>query len=175
MSTLRNAARRTSAKTLSNGPDETAHSETDISVKSLIRQLIAHAQNADDDGAHAASDSRGEVLIDIEVDGVRCLLVRKNERGVSQISFSPREREIARMVAIGHPNKMIAAVLEISSWTVCTHLRRIFAKLGVSSRAAMVARMMEEVRGATNSPSKCGLQENARPNGIRRDTRRLVA
>jgi DNA-binding CsgD family transcriptional regulator len=93
---------------------------------------------------------------------------------VSQISFSPREREIARMVAIFHPNKMIAAVLEISSWTVWTHLRRIFAKLGVSSRAAMVARMMEEVRGATNSPSKCGLQENARPNGIRRDTRRLI-
>jgi hypothetical protein len=48
------------------------------------------------------------------------------------------------MVAIGHPNKAIAAVLEISSWTVCTHLRRIFAKLGVSSRAAMVARTMDQ-------------------------------
>jgi DNA-binding CsgD family transcriptional regulator len=108
------------------------------------------------------------------VDRVRCLLVRKNEREVSQISFSPREREIAGMVAIGHPNKMIAAVLEIGSWTVCTHLRRVFAKLGVSSRAAMVARMMEEVHGATISPSKGGLQENVRPNGIRRDTRHLV-
>jgi DNA-binding CsgD family transcriptional regulator len=47
------------------------------------------------------------------------------------------------MVAKGYPNKTIAAVLEISSWTVCTHLRRMFAKLGVSSRAAMVARMMD--------------------------------
>ena len=47
------------------------------------------------------------------------------------------------MVAKGYPNKTIAGVLEISSWTVCTHLRRMFAKLGVSSRAAMVAKMMD--------------------------------
>ena len=47
------------------------------------------------------------------------------------------------MVAQGHPNKIIAGVLNISSWTVCTHLRRVFAKLGVTSRAAMVARLHE--------------------------------
>jgi DNA-binding CsgD family transcriptional regulator len=35
-------------------------------------------------------------------------------------------------------------VLEISSWTVATHLRRVFAKLGVRTRAAMVARALEE-------------------------------
>jgi DNA-binding CsgD family transcriptional regulator len=48
-----------------------------------------------------------------------------------------------RMVAQGHSNKIMADVLGISSWTVCTHLRRIFAKLGVGSRAAMVARLLE--------------------------------
>ena len=57
--------------------------------------------------------------------------------------LSPREQEIVRMVAKGHPNKVIADVLNISSWTVCTHLRRIFAKLGVGSRAAMVAQLLE--------------------------------
>ena len=41
-------------------------------------------------------------------------------------------------------NKTIAAVLDISSWTVCTYLRRLFAKLNVCSRAAMVARLIEE-------------------------------
>jgi DNA-binding NarL/FixJ family response regulator len=52
------------------------------------------------------------------------------------------------MVAQGRPNKVIAAVLNISSWTVCTHLRRIFAKLGVSSRAAMVAKVAADIEGA---------------------------
>jgi DNA-binding CsgD family transcriptional regulator len=58
------------------------------------------------------------------------------------IALSAREREIASMVAAGHPNKTIACALEISTFTVSTHLRRVFAKLGVSSRAAMVARLM---------------------------------
>ena len=47
------------------------------------------------------------------------------------------------MVAKGHPNKVIADVLNISAWTVCTHLRRMFAKLNVTSRAAMVAQLVE--------------------------------
>jgi DNA-binding CsgD family transcriptional regulator len=51
------------------------------------------------------------------------------------------------MVALGRQNKVIAAVLNISSWTVCTHLRRIFAKLGVTSRAAMVAKVAD-IEGA---------------------------
>jgi DNA-binding CsgD family transcriptional regulator len=59
------------------------------------------------------------------------------------VQLSPREQEIVRMVAEGHPNKVIAAVLNISTWTVGTHLRRIFAKFGVGSRAAMVARYLE--------------------------------
>ena len=47
------------------------------------------------------------------------------------------------MVAKGYPNKTIAAVLDISLWTVGTYLRRTFAKLGVGTRAAMVARLIE--------------------------------
>jgi|SoiMethySBSTD1v2_1073268.scaffolds.fasta_scaffold397360_2 DNA-binding NarL/FixJ family response regulator len=50
-----------------------------------------------------------------------------------------RELQIATMVARGRPNKQIAAALHISEWTVGTHMRRIFSKLKVHSRAAMVA------------------------------------
>jgi DNA-binding CsgD family transcriptional regulator len=39
---------------------------------------------------------------------------------------------------------MIASVLDISEWTVGTHLRRVFTKLEVNSRAAMVARLLGE-------------------------------
>ncbi|MEZ4618345.1 MAG: helix-turn-helix transcriptional regulator [Caldilineaceae bacterium] len=56
-----------------------------------------------------------------------------------EVHLSPREQEIVRLVAKGYPNKTIAGVLDISPWTVSTHLRRIFAKLGVNSRAEMVA------------------------------------
>lgn len=56
-------------------------------------------------------------------------------------SLSPREQEIARLVAIGYPNKTIAGILDISPWTVATHVRRIFNKLGVHGRPAMIAEL----------------------------------
>jgi DNA-binding CsgD family transcriptional regulator len=106
-------------------------------VELLVRRLIDHL------AAHPTSDLDDEplILLDVEVDGVRCVLQRVVPRGRSEVLLSPREREIARMVARGYPNKAIAGVLEISTWTVGTYLRRIFAKLGVCSRAAMVARL----------------------------------
>ena len=54
--------------------------------------------------------------------------------------LSARELQIALLVSQGHPTKRIAAQLQISEWTVLTHLRRIFAKLDVDNRAAMVYR-----------------------------------
>jgi DNA-binding NarL/FixJ family response regulator len=47
------------------------------------------------------------------------------------------------LAARGSPNKVIAHELNISAWTVNTHMRRIFAKLNVTSRTAMVARYLE--------------------------------
>jgi DNA-binding CsgD family transcriptional regulator len=81
--------------------------------------------------------------MDVESHGIRCVLVRTATRAADAPLLSPRELEIARMVARGLPNKTIAAVLEISAWTVGTYLRRMFAKLGVTSRAAMVAKLMQ--------------------------------
>lgn len=52
--------------------------------------------------------------------------------------LTARELQIATLVAQGLPNKKVAKKLHISEWTVATHLRRIFAKLHVDSRAAMV-------------------------------------
>lgn len=52
--------------------------------------------------------------------------------------LTARELQIATLVATGCSNKQIAKQLHISEWTVATYLRRVFAKLGVDSRAAMV-------------------------------------
>lgn len=117
-----------------------------LRVDEVIRTLVELLEKlASDAGAQtdAADGSSEEVLVDREVDGNRYLLVRMPTPSGRRIQLSPREQEIVRMVAKGHPNKVIADVLNISSWTVCTHLRRIFAKLGVGSRAAMVARLSE--------------------------------
>ena len=115
-------------------------------LQSLIRTIVAQTGGQctirPSNGNNETSSD--EIIVDAEVDGVRYLLVRSHKPIASSASFSPREREVARMVAKGYPNKAIADVLEISPWTVCTHLRRIFAKLHVSSRAAMVARLISD-------------------------------
>jgi len=112
-------------------------------IDEVIRALVELIDKADSEvGLNPASTSE-EVLIDQEVDGTRYLLVRMPPPRGKRVQLSPREQEIVRMVAKGHPNKVIADVLNISSWTVCTHLRRIFAKLGVGSRAAMVAQLLD--------------------------------
>ncbi|MGF1588730.1 MAG: response regulator transcription factor [Pleurocapsa sp.] len=60
--------------------------------------------------------------------------------------LSERELQIVDLVAHGKSNKQIARKLKISEWTVSTHLRRIFIKLEVDSRAAMVYRCASLVR-----------------------------
>ena len=52
---------------------------------------------------------------------------------------TPREVEVLRLVAAGKTNRSIATELSISEHTVARHLNNIFAKLGVSSRAAATA------------------------------------
>lgn len=59
--------------------------------------------------------------------------------------LTPRELQIALHVARGRYNKQIAHDIQISEWTVSSHLRRIFAKLGVRTRAEMVARVLSEM------------------------------
>lgn len=119
--------------------------ETSVSrMHEEIRRLVLLAADSDHsrvESCCASGQEAEEVLIDTEVDGVRYLFIRMPHPAYSRVQLSPREQEIVRMVAQGHPNKVIADVLNISAWTVCTHLRRIFAKLGVGSRAAMVAQL----------------------------------
>jgi DNA-binding CsgD family transcriptional regulator len=120
------------------------------SVEDLIRLLL---QFRPENGADAPSDnSAEEIIFDVEVDGFRYLFIRLPHAGQLPVQLSPREREIVRLVALGHSNKIIADLLNISSWTVCTHLRRIFAKLGVGSRAAMVAHLAEIGRSGLPTP-----------------------
>jgi DNA-binding CsgD family transcriptional regulator len=79
----------------------------------------------------------------------RLVLVDPEEAGDATPSvvelLTPRELQIVALVASGNVNKQVADILRISEWTVSTHLRRIFAKLGVDTRAAMVSRCVGEI------------------------------
>lgn len=55
-------------------------------------------------------------------------------------ALSQRELEVLREVASGNTNAQIAGTLHISQATVKTHLLHIYDKLGVTDRAAAVAR-----------------------------------
>lgn len=64
--------------------------------------------------------------------------------------LTTREAEVLSLVAAGRSNRDIGRTLFLSEATVKSHLVHIFAKLGVGSRTAAVARARElgQIRGA---------------------------
>ncbi len=64
-----------------------------------------------------------------------------NERSASVPELndlSPREREIADLLSLGHTNSEISAILHLSIRTVEHHRSRVFRKMNVRSRAGLV-------------------------------------
>lgn len=52
-------------------------------------------------------------------------------------ALTPRETDVARLVAAGQRNRTIAATLGISEGTVKMHLHNVYAKLGLESRTQL--------------------------------------
>jgi DNA-binding CsgD family transcriptional regulator len=105
-------------------------------VVDALKEMLRRAE-----GGHLeiAEEPLDGVAVVFEHANVRCVLVVQIPG--ARRSLSPRESQIARLIADGATNRLIASVLDISLWTVSTHIRRIFAKLGVNSRAEMVAQL----------------------------------
>lgn len=58
--------------------------------------------------------------------------------GKSAADLTPREREILRLVALGHTNSEIADILSIAVRTVETHRAHLIQKTGAQTRAQLV-------------------------------------
>lgn len=113
----------------------TAESLTVPVSDGLVERIVADARTTHvEPHPFTGLAERADVIIDLEIDNTRYILLRTAPQQQAPPTLSPRELEIARMVTKGLPNKSIATVLQISTWTVSSHLRRVFTKLGVNSR-----------------------------------------
>jgi DNA-binding NarL/FixJ family response regulator len=68
-------------------------------------------------------------------------LVGGEAAGVAE--FSKRERDVIKLLMLGHTNKEIARDLQIEEVTVALHLRSIYRKLAVRNRTQAVRLLLE--------------------------------
>ena len=88
--------------------------------------------------------------------GMESDIARIGVRSGAQVDLTPVEQRIAALVAQGCTNREIAASLSLSRKTVEANLSRSYRKLGVRSRAELVARLSVKreptpTPGATNA------------------------
>jgi len=87
---------------------------------------------ADDVAAAVRRAHAGEVHLDPQV--ARMLAQRVRNPLPDHEPLTEREREVLRLVARGHSNKEIAALLDITERTARTHVSNILGKLDLASR-----------------------------------------
>jgi non-specific serine/threonine protein kinase len=134
-----------------------AHGEADYeAVKRSIRGALGGARY-DDAYASGGSLSVTDLIAVALADGQpgpgrprrspRASAVTDEPAARSVIPLSPREIEVARLIADGATNGETARRLFISERTVETHVASIFSKLGVGSRV-QVARWVAQIDAA---------------------------
>jgi two-component system response regulator NreC len=57
--------------------------------------------------------------------------------------LTPRERDVLRLIALGHTNAEIASMLHVSIRTVENHRASVLRKLGLRTRADLVRQANE--------------------------------
>lgn len=111
--------------------------------RARVRELIGLACRAlgDHDTAEMELEGAGEAFeqLGAKVDLARIHSLALRDSGEEAAGLTPRELEVLRSICVGNTNKAIAAELVVSDRTVDRHVSNIFAKLGVSSRAAATA------------------------------------
>jgi ATP/maltotriose-dependent transcriptional regulator MalT len=118
--------------------------------EALVRVLIAQAcrRVGDLDGASTELDAARRTFRELGAEPDLRALERATKNAASTPrdagGLTDREVEVLTLIAAGRSNRAIADELFISTKTVARHVSNIFAKLGVSSRAAATARAFEQ-------------------------------
>jgi DNA-binding CsgD family transcriptional regulator len=109
-----------------------------------MRERIVAALRRPDDDPDAADRVLRDLLEQCErlqTDLTELLLMPTTEGGDLLATLTPREREIAGLIADSLTNEQIAARLVISEKTAKTHVTRILKKFGVRQRSAVAAKL----------------------------------
>jgi DNA-binding CsgD family transcriptional regulator len=102
---------------------------------------------------NALVDGKWSLLERFDTDGRRLFVARRNEPAARRdLSLSDEERKVVALAAIGRPQKVIAYELGLTDSMVSTALRRAMAKLGVSSRSALIELHGSIVAGEEKNP-----------------------
>jgi DNA-binding CsgD family transcriptional regulator len=81
----------------------------------------------------------GQQALDYALENKTANLRRRSRRKNAESPLTPREWQVAGLIADGMSDKEIAAKLVISRRTAETHVEHILAKLGFNSRAQVAA------------------------------------
>ncbi|MGB0436682.1 MAG: response regulator [Mycobacterium sp.] len=106
----------------------------DSSRSELVESVLSCARGRDVVAPQLAAGLAGEI--------------RRNRDSSAAPALSPREREVLALIAQGRSIPAMAAELFLAPSTVKTHVQRLYEKLGVSDRGAVVAEAMR--RGLLN-------------------------
>jgi DNA-binding CsgD family transcriptional regulator len=105
-----------------------------------VRVLLGEACRAlgDEDSAALEFEAAHDTFEQLEAapDVARVRSLAPYSKSVDAHGLTPRELEVLRLLAEGETNRAIAAELIVSERTVDRHVSNIFAKLGLSTRAA---------------------------------------
>jgi DNA-binding CsgD family transcriptional regulator len=103
------------------------------------------AELGDTDAARWQLDAAEKIFRDLGAapDLARIGAIRNGSRATAADNMTARERQVLSLVAAGGTNREIADELGLSPKTVNRHVENIFGKLGVSSRAAAVAKAVK--------------------------------
>jgi DNA-binding NarL/FixJ family response regulator len=92
--------------------------------------------------SHYQPSGERMVLVCIEVAAEHQAMT--DEEIMGQFGLTPAEVRVARLLAAGEPNKVIATTLGASEHTTRHHTEHVFRKLGINSRAAVGRRLRGE-------------------------------
>lgn len=132
------------------------HVETLLQWGAFLRRTgrLVHARRALRE-ALALAEGTGSLWLAGQVEKELAVARGRRSSGQSPDRLTPQEERVAELAAAGRSSREIARHLSLSRRTIETHLRRIYAKLGIHSQRELMARanVLSEMQSSSERES----------------------